>query len=148
MILSFRIIPKRICCHKSRGAGRRRISAPRMQPGQRRRNKSFPVLFIGCSMLLTDCSFLDLIAASLVPVGSLLCAMLDANSVINNSVPASLCLQVFLVCTMLDADTIVFDLIATSLVAAFFHHPAVIARIHLYHRPSVYRTPLTSIYRN
>ena len=143
MILSFRIIPKRICCHKSRGAGRRRISAPRMQPGQRRRNKSFPVLFIGCSMLLTDCSFLDLIAASLVPAGSLLCAMLDANSVVNNSVPASLCLQVFLVCTMLDADTV-----ATSLVAAVFHHPAVTARIHLYHRPSVYRTPLTSIYRN
>ena len=80
-------------------------------------------------MLLTDCSFLDLIAASLVPASSLICSMLDADSVVSNSVPASLSLQIFLVCTMLDADTVVFDLIAASLVAAVFHHP-VTARIH------------------
>ena len=147
MIFSLRIIPKRIHCHKSRGAGRRRISAPRMQQGQGRRNKLFPVLFIRCSMLLTDCSFLDLIAASLVPASSLICSMLDADSVVNNFVPASLSLQIFLVYTILDADTVVFDLIAASLVAAVFHHP-VTARIHLYHRPSVYRAPLTSICRN
>ena len=98
-------------------------------------------------MLLTDCSFLDLIAASLVPASSLICSMLDADSVVNNFVPASLSLQIFLVCTMLDADTVVFDLIAASLVTAVFHHP-VTARIDSYHRPSVYRAPLTSICRN
>ncbi len=119
---------------------------PRRQRGQGRRDKSPPVLCIVCSMLLTDSSFLDLIAASLVPAGCLLCAMLDADSAGNYSIPASLCLQVFQVYAMLDADSVVFDLIATSLLAAGFTNLCKNSFIAL--PISVPHTPSTSFYRN